>query len=270
MEFSELIERRQSVRRYAEGDVPEAALREMLEAARLAPSGKNMQNWRFVVIKRRDLIDKIAEAVLRRNEEIASGMERRAAGGTGGRGDGGASGESEEARAAAPSKAAPMSPEKFRNFVHNFTLFFTKAPVLIVVMSQTYLPTGYRELEAAGAPDAELKKLAYLASPGMQSLGAAIEHLLLKAVELGYGGCWLTSANYAADLIEDLVVSETDFPSALLKDADAESGGTSAPGGDSPHFEGGWFMAALLAVGVPEGVAKSPARKPLEEIATFV
>ncbi|MDR0596082.1 MAG: nitroreductase family protein, partial [Clostridiales Family XIII bacterium] len=217
-----------------------------------------MQNWHFVVIKRKDLIDKIADAILRRNEEISSGMEAHGVDGA------------EAANADIPQGAgAAQTPDRFRKFVKNFTLFFTNAPVLVVVMGQTYLPTGYREMEAAGADAATLRRHAHLASPGMQSLGAAVEHLMLKAVELGYGGCWLTSANYASEAIEDIVASETDFPYSLLR-SDEKDSGEPVVGGIDPTYENGWFMASLLSIGVPEDGARSPGRKPLEKIMTFV
>ncbi|MDR0518834.1 MAG: nitroreductase family protein [Clostridiales Family XIII bacterium] len=258
MEFSELITKRQSIRKYKEADVPDDALLEMLGAARIAPSGKNMQNWHFVVIKRKDLIDKIADAVLKCNEEISSGMEARGVDGT------------EADKANIPQGAGvAQAPDRFRKFVRNFTLFFTNAPVLVVVMGQTYLPTGYREMEAAGADDDALRRHAHLASPGMQSLGAAVEHLMLKAVEMGYGGCWLTSANYAAKAIEEIVVNETDFPYALLRNEE-KSSNEPVIGGIDPTYENGWFMASLISLGVPEDGAKSPGRKPLEKIMTLV
>jgi nitroreductase len=260
MEFTELIAKRQSIRKYKDADVPDEALLEMIEAARIAPSGKNMQNWHFVVIKRRDLIGKIADAVLRRNEEISSAMEARGVG----------SHEAEDGAAdVAPGAGVAQTPEKFRRFVRNFTLFFEKAPVLIVVMGQTYLPTGYREIEAAGADETTLKRHAYLASPGMQSVGAAVEQMMLRAVDLGYGGCWLTSANYAAEAIEDILRNDTDFPYGLLRE---DENASQAPviGGIDPRFENGWFMASLVSLGVPEEGARSPGRKPIENIMTWV
>lgn len=50
MEFYDVIRRRLSVRAYKPDPVPEEVLRRILEAARLAPSAKNYQPWRFIVV----------------------------------------------------------------------------------------------------------------------------------------------------------------------------------------------------------------------------
>ena len=50
MDFYEVIKQRKSVRRYTAQQVPEDALMRVLEAARIAPSWKNLQCWRFVVV----------------------------------------------------------------------------------------------------------------------------------------------------------------------------------------------------------------------------
>lgn len=44
------IRKRRSIRRYSGQPVPEEAIREIIEAARLAPSGCNAQPWRFKVV----------------------------------------------------------------------------------------------------------------------------------------------------------------------------------------------------------------------------
>jgi nitroreductase len=51
MDVYEAIRTRKSIRAWAERDVEEAALRRVLEAGRLAPSAKNLQEWRFVVVR---------------------------------------------------------------------------------------------------------------------------------------------------------------------------------------------------------------------------
>ncbi|RLE38374.1 nitroreductase family protein [Candidatus Acetothermia bacterium] len=45
------IRDRRSVRRFGPGEVSDHALAEILEAGRWAPSGKNTQPWRFVVVR---------------------------------------------------------------------------------------------------------------------------------------------------------------------------------------------------------------------------
>jgi len=48
--LSEAIKQRRSIRRFKPDPVPREAIKEMLEAARLAPSGSNRQPWRFIVV----------------------------------------------------------------------------------------------------------------------------------------------------------------------------------------------------------------------------
>ncbi len=47
----EAIKVRRSIRKFAPDDVPEEMVEQMLEAARLAPSGSNRQPWRFLVVR---------------------------------------------------------------------------------------------------------------------------------------------------------------------------------------------------------------------------
>jgi nitroreductase len=59
MNVQEAIRARRSVRDYSDRPVPEESLLRVLEAARLAPSSSNRQEWRFLVVKdearRRDI-----------------------------------------------------------------------------------------------------------------------------------------------------------------------------------------------------------------------
>lgn len=58
----EAIQRRRAIRRYRSDPVPEELLREILEAARLAPSGSNLQPWRFVIVKEPGIKHRVVEA----------------------------------------------------------------------------------------------------------------------------------------------------------------------------------------------------------------
>ena len=50
MDVMDAIAKRYSCRAYEDRAVPEALLDELIEAARLAPSARNFQDWRFVVV----------------------------------------------------------------------------------------------------------------------------------------------------------------------------------------------------------------------------
>jgi nitroreductase len=62
MEIVEAIRRRLSIRKYREDPVPEEVLFRILEAARLAPSGKNLQPWKFIIVRESSLREKLARA----------------------------------------------------------------------------------------------------------------------------------------------------------------------------------------------------------------
>jgi nitroreductase len=60
MEMLKIIKERRSIRKFKEEPVPDNIIYEILEAGRWSPSGRNNQPWRFVVIKNRDIKDKLA------------------------------------------------------------------------------------------------------------------------------------------------------------------------------------------------------------------
>jgi len=62
MDVMEAIEKRRSVRAYQQKPVEEEKLKKILEAARLAPSAKNSQAYKFVVVKDEKLRKKLMEA----------------------------------------------------------------------------------------------------------------------------------------------------------------------------------------------------------------
>jgi len=62
VEVLEAIKTRRSVRRFRKERVPPHLLKEILEAGRWAPSSRNSQPWRFIVIVDEDLKRKVANA----------------------------------------------------------------------------------------------------------------------------------------------------------------------------------------------------------------
>ena len=64
MKVFEAIKTRRSVRSYKAEPVPEEKLKKVLEAARLAPSAHNAQEWKFVVVRDVKKRKELAEAAL--------------------------------------------------------------------------------------------------------------------------------------------------------------------------------------------------------------
>ncbi|MBN1502329.1 nitroreductase family protein [Candidatus Woesearchaeota archaeon] len=62
MDIFECLATRRSIRKFTSSDIPMEMLGTILDAGRFAPSSGNIQNWRFVIVKNRETIAKIAEA----------------------------------------------------------------------------------------------------------------------------------------------------------------------------------------------------------------
>ena len=129
--------------------------------------------------------------------------------------------------------------KRFEKFTKLFTLFALKAPVLVMVYSFSALPAAYREYNIIKRPQEDIDEL-FLQSPAMMGLGAALEHAVLTMMEMGYGTTMMTSQNWAHKDIEKLVEEEIGFQRE------------------------GWFLAAMMPIGVPDGELKSPGRKNME------
>jgi nitroreductase len=65
MTVYEAIRKRYSCRNYQEKSVEKDKLDNILEAARLAPSAKNLQDWRFVVVTEKQIRQKVADCTNR-------------------------------------------------------------------------------------------------------------------------------------------------------------------------------------------------------------
>jgi len=62
MTLIEAIKKRYSCRAYLDRAIERDKLAEILEAARLAPSARNFQDWRFVIVKKPETKSKLAQA----------------------------------------------------------------------------------------------------------------------------------------------------------------------------------------------------------------
>jgi len=64
MDVYEAITSRKSVRAFKSKDVPENIISRLLEAARLAPSASNRQEWRFIVVRDPETRAQLSKAAL--------------------------------------------------------------------------------------------------------------------------------------------------------------------------------------------------------------
>ncbi len=167
----DFIYQRKSVRAFQATTISEEDLRQILAAATQAPSGKNIQNWHFVVIRSRQKIVEITKIVEDKNAQMAAFLTE------------------EKARS-------------FRGLLPYYTVF-REAPVLVLAYGGPY-PAS--DLQGCTEPRVmEAAKTAQMARPGIQNVAAAMENLLLAAAVLGYGGCWMTGPTFAAQEISACV-----------------------------------------------------------------
>ncbi|MCY6960663.1 nitroreductase family protein [Clostridium brassicae] len=173
MAENSFIYNRYSVRKFKDDKVPMEHIKEIIKAGSFAPSGKNVQNWHFVIINKKDLINKIAEELEKKNKNIADKIEDE------------------------------NIKDKFIKGI-KYQLAFKNAPTLILVYAGKYMPTGYEELKLSGACEEELQEL-WNTAPGIQGVSAAVENIMLSAANMGYGTCWITGPVYAAKEINNLI-----------------------------------------------------------------
>lgn len=149
MDVLDAIRERRSIRNYKEDPIPQDVLTKILDAGRLAPSGKNAQPWRFVVVQG----DKRAEMVQVMREGIAARKE-----------EGIPPGSSEWT-------AKVMAQAPVTVFVFNVNADLFSVPGDVSDMFSCLVDT--------------------------QSIGAAIQNMLLAATELGVGSLWICDVFYA-------------------------------------------------------------------------
>lgn len=62
MSILKVIKERRSVRGYRPDPIPEEVLLRVLDAARFSPSGKNLQPWKFILVREETLKQRLVEA----------------------------------------------------------------------------------------------------------------------------------------------------------------------------------------------------------------
>jgi len=192
MKLDEAIRGRRSVRHFSSEPVPRPDIEAMIEAARWAPSSTNFQPWRFLVVQRDDLIQRMARLVYDRfNEAMHEALRRQ------------------ERRAAA----------LFR-FFRSYGSFFDCAPAVIVACGLPYSMSQFglsSDQALAKIVQAGGDQVAHIVSSSVdKSVAMATQNLLLKAHAMGYGTVAIDTPLAVGDQIKALLDIPTDDPMRVI------------------------------------------------------
>ena len=184
-ELEKLIKERRSIRKWKKNEVSDELLKKAVELATWAPNGGNYQGWHFIVVKNKEVIRKMADAVQSVADKIASWPE------------------------------AVSWQEDVHRYQKNAS-FFRKAPACIGVFSGVYQSPLDKVLIARESFDREAKEILGFrksAPTAVQSAAAAVTTLLLVFHHMGLGAVWLVSPIQAKKEIEAIlnVPSNTDL-----------------------------------------------------------
>jgi len=209
MDLVDAIQGRTSIRRFKQSPVPDKDINRILDAGRLAPSANNTQPWSFLVIKDKETLKKMAGAV----RDMVDRM--------------------------IPFAEDEKQAQRLAAYRGTYYTFFEHAPAVIAVFLEGYDASSNRLLARMGYSPEEVGRLR--PDPGLQSVAAAVEHMLLAVHALGYGSCWMTGP----------LVAQEAFGRILGYGKEK-------------------FIAALLPVGVPDEQPHTKPRKALEELVTRI
>jgi nitroreductase len=205
MDLFDAIRERKSIRRFKQTPVPDDDIKKIIEAGRWAPSANNTQPWSFLAIKDRAVLRQMAEAVRTMIDRMM------------------------------PFAESEKQAQRLAAYKGNYYTFFEHAPAVIAVFLKGYDAGTDLLLARMGYSAADIKKLRPL--PGLQSVAAAVQNMLLAIHALGYGSCWMTGPLVAQEAFEPLL-----------------------------GYGKGKSIVALLPVGVPDEKAGARSREPLEDI----
>ena len=60
MDFKELVQKRRSIRKFEDREIPAEDLQTILRSALMAPTSKGTRAWHFIVVDDKDMLDKIS------------------------------------------------------------------------------------------------------------------------------------------------------------------------------------------------------------------
>lgn len=200
MDLKLAIEKRTSIRNFTNEEIPVNDLKELVRMAGLAPSVNNYQPWKFLAITNKDILSKMAAKVAEKIKELPANQS--------------------------------IAAKNVKSQVEWFATFFENAPAVIAMLMEDYESVLEKGVQLTHE---EINKLRNF--PDMQSAGAAIQNILLTAVDMGYGACWLSAPMMAKESLEKIL------------------------GVEHPHH-----LIAFVAVGKPVRELQPKSKKSLDEI----
>ncbi len=171
MDLFDAIHGRKSIRRFKQTPVPDKDIEKILDAGRWAPSASNAQPWNFLVIKNRDILQQMADAVRDMLDKMIPHAENE------------------------------KEAQKLAAYKTNYYVFFENAPVVIAVFMEPYVTTGL--FKRMGYSEEEALRLR--PHPWLQGVSAAVQNMLLAIHALGYGSCWMTGPLVAQESFEKIL-----------------------------------------------------------------
>jgi len=187
-DLEKLIKGRRSIRQWKMEEVPDGLLKKAVELATWAPNGGNYQGWRFVVVKNKEVIRRMGDAVQSVADKMASWPE------------------------------AESWEEDIKRYQKNAS-FFRSAPACIGVFTGEYQSAMEKLLAARESFDSEAKKVLGFrksAPSVIQSVAAAVTTMLLVFHQMGLGAVWLVSPLQAKGEIESLLKAEANMALVCL------------------------------------------------------
>jgi len=172
-----LIRGRRSIRQWKKSEVPDELLKKAVELATWAPNGGNYQGWRFIIVKKKETVEKMASAVQSVADKIASWPE------------------------------AKSWQEDVKRYQKNAS-FFRGAPACIGVFASEFQSPMDKVLVARESFDREAKEILGFrrsAPTAIQSAAAAVTTMLLVFHGMGLGAVWLVSPIQAKKDVEAIL-----------------------------------------------------------------
>jgi len=200
MDLKTAIETRTSIRTFTNEVVKIEDIKEMVRRAGLAPTVNNYQPWKFIAVTNAELLNKMAFEVSRKISNIPGN-----------------------------SKSAS---DNIKSQVEWFATFFKDAPAIIALSMESYETVLEKGVSLTHDEINQQRN-----HPDIQSAGAAIQNILLTAVDLGYVACWMSGPLIAKQELETMLQIE-------------------------PPFQ----LIAFVAIGKPSKEVKPRNKKSLEDI----